>query len=1403
METQDQHTDLTQALKAQVEFLNAQVVVYESTELGRQRLRDLIQVLERVAEALANGKGQAAVAAAAAAPSEVTGPPSDPEDLDGWLAFLLIAPTNEDALTYVELLREKAQAAGEWDKVVDVHLARVEITTKVEERVKILVEVARIYEQQIGDLAKAFTAMAAACRESPLDEHLRAEVERYASATEQWGELVAFLNELAPSLKDPKVAAVVWLKLSRVYHERLERPDYAVASLWHCLEKDPGCAEAWDELASIYKRKEQWFDLVHVLRKRLDATKDKQERVFFLLELADLYDSRLGNPTEARLLYEEVRAIDPANVDASASLEAILRRLELWEPLVSLLMYKADHAEESEVKWQARWEVGLLMRDHLEDPGSAVGQFEKLMDEDADNLDLLRALYDLYEELERTKDFLRVAERRAQLVQDDGLRNQIYRRMAVEMQADPLLRNKAADVLEKILDVDPEGEQTYRDLERIYIQTEAWDELVATYRRHANIAQSTPVKTEVLRAMSAVLDEKLGDAKAAADGLKETLLVDAEDLQALTYLSALQERLEQWVELVEVLSRRAEITHDEHERVDLHRRIGEITLSKLGAPEEAEKRLMKALELDPANGGVMMALVELYKGRKEWLRAANMLADAERVTANRMEKARLLFEAGEIQHQHLENLDKAVDCYAKAMLVDPEHQGAATFLAAHHFEQQRWDEAEPLLDLLLRKVDDKDRRKKLELHTRLGLAAKHLKRAEKAVKHLEIARELDPTSLEVLRELADLKFHLEKWPDVANLYQAILVAHRDALPKPELVAVYHRLGSVKLELGEKDKALNLFEKALELDPTYQPSVHAVLRIREEAEDYDRVVATKKMMMDKTVDVGEKHRLAVEIGHAYQEKLHLPDKAIEFYEKALELQADDRGTLHQLLEIHTAAEDWTRGAKVVLRLGDLENRPTAKIKYLHTAALIYRDELEDSEAALAAFEKVLDIDHTHVAAFEAIDRLHSEKEDWKELARAIRRQLKRLPETGSPAGRIALLDRLGGIYQDHLQEPETALAAFEAADALDPSNTGRKTTLAKLYLSAGPDKLDKAIEQHHALLRQNPYKVQLFKDLTELYIRTKRKDETFCMCQALNFLGKASDKEKIFYERYRKPELTLAQRKLTEAQWRDLLRHPTESAKIDGIFAALCSVVALQSAQPHKKFGLKRQERLVPEEDGRPVAKLFVYASRVLDVQPRPEVFVRADQPQPIQVANATERASLLPTWLVDADKFASRPEREVVFDVARELTFMRPDRYLWRALVSQTDLFNVLYAALSIMVPDAPVPGDSPDVKKLAAYLKKAVPPLVFEQLLPTAKELLAGGKDETNVAHWITATQRTALRAAMLLTNDFATVAKVVATESDNVTGLAAKERVADLLVFSVSPEHFQLRKHLGFALE
>ncbi|MCD6499631.1 MAG: tetratricopeptide repeat protein [Deltaproteobacteria bacterium] len=1410
MQVVEEHSEILESLKEQATFLRGRIDDYEPDEDGRKRLAELVEAIDRASAFLESHppvKESAADKETAEASQETevgpVEPPKDADDLDGWLAYLVENPNDEDGLDNLQRIETRARVDEDWDSVIAVLMGKVEIQSDQDARLTHLKEIQRICEQEVGDLAKAFAAAQMAHGLNPTDEELTDELVRLAEATEQWADLVAHFNEVLPTVEDTDASAKMWLLAARIYNERLGRMDYAAAALGKGIEVAPENPDLWDELASLYKANSRWRELAQVLHKRLDVESDQTQKIFYLLELADLNEGRLGDLVEARLIYERVLKIDPINTTALTSLEGICRALELWEPLEKTLRRKLDAAEDGEQTRSIRIEIADLMAAHLEQPEGAVHELESLLPSHPDDEEILQKLVHLYEELDRSEDYIKTAQKLAERSKDDDLRQKLYRRIVMELEMNPETRSRTVEFLEKLVELTPSDETLYQNLEQRYLEDQAWEELAATYRRHVDKAASPRTKAQIFKLLSALQDEELNDPDAAETTIREALAVDAADMEALTALSGLLRRQEKWVDLVDVLSRRAELAEDNTSRADLNREIGEIAATKLGDPETAEQRLMKALELDQENLGVTTALFELYKGRKEWLRASKIGLQAAERTANPIQRAELIYQIAKIHRNGLDDQDRAIGLYHQVLAVDPEHVPSATILADHYFTEETWEEAEPLLDLLVRKIPAEDRHTLFHHESHLGFVARNLKNLDKAVAHLEKARELDPTNREVLDALADLKYKQEEWKAAANLYQAILVGHRQDMPSDKLVELYHRLGTIKLHTKEKDRALTLFEKALEIDPDYGPSTQALIYLRSESEDYDKVVTAKESLFNKASDPQEKKTLALEIAELYQNKLDDTETALDYYEKAVELDPEDHATLHRIMEMHTASEQWDRVADTILRLEAIETDQAIKAKYHYAAGVIYRDELKDNDLAVEQFEACLEQTPKQKQAFDAIERLLTEEGRWAELAKAYRKQYKRLPDGTPMADRVHLLHRMGETYLEKLEEPETAMTAFEAAVALDPNNKERNELLADLYVQAGPSQVDKAIEQHQRLLRTNPYSIRAYKKLCDLYIESRQKDKTWCLCSALMFLKQADDKQRIFYDRYRPTKLTTAKRKLSDSLWQNEILHPDENILLDTVLAGISVPASLLVAQPHKAFGLKRRERIDPGKDDRPFAKLFAYAANVLNITLKPEIFVRGDQLASIQLANTRERNALVPSWLVDPDKFKGLSETAVLFQVARNLAFHRPERYLKRALPSLTDLSHALAAILTLTVPKAPVDASQPAVQKFVEHFTRTIPPMVFEQLSPVAQKLVTTGRKAADLPTWLRATEFTAMQTGLLLCNDFEAVSQQIASEADGVTGIPAKQRVTELLLFSISEQYFTLRQHLGIAVE
>jgi hypothetical protein len=403
----------------------------------------------------------------------------------------------------------------------------------------------------------------------------------------------------------------------------------------------------------------------------------------------------------------------------------------------------------------------------------------------------------------------------------------------------------------------------------------------------------------------------------------------------------------------------------------------------------------------------------------------------------------------------------------------------------------------------------------------------------------------------------------------------------------------------------------------------------------------------------------------------------------------------------------------------------------------------------------------------------------------------------------PAGHPVLNDlwhALGEIYRSRLKHYESAIQAFEIAQQLDPSNRNRSEILAELYLVAGPDHADKAVEQHMAMLRHEPFKYDSYKALRKIYMDTHQYDKTWCVCNTLAFLKKADPDDMQFYEQYKPRGFVKAKQRMTEDIWRRV-NHPDENRYISAILGAIWQGAASIRAQPHKSFGLRRKDKRPIETDQLLFSKIFYYTAQVLNVPP-PEVYLQDDQPGEILLANCIDKNQLVPSFVVRQNLLQGRPEKEIAFAAAKKLCFMRPEHYLKMALPTNTELKTALMSALVLVRSDFPVP---PDMRQnVAVYLpemQKRIPPQMAEQLHAVVGRFLQAAP-EVNMAQWGHAVEATSHRVGFVICGDLETAARMVSAEPTVVGGPQAKDKIKELVLYSVSEDYFAVRHHLGLTI-
>jgi tetratricopeptide (TPR) repeat protein len=254
----------------------------------------------------------------------------------------------------------------------------------------------------------------------------------------------------------------------------------------------------------------------------------------------------------------------------------------------------------------------------------------------------------------------------------------------------------AIDSLERAIRADSSSPLGFRALGKVYAAREEWERVIETRYRELELVEGDE-RVQTLIEIGEVAAGKLHNTDYAARALLLALDERPNDRNILARLMQLYSAEKDWPQLIEVITRLAEVVDDEKQKGKYLHTAAMVAARELGEPTRALEYVDLALEADPDNEQAFTEGVKLRKQLRDYEGLKDMFKRRAQELAGREDKGDLLDvlqQLGDIYEHQLSRRDQAIRVFESALELDADNARLSERLAtlysaepAVYFEQ--------------------------------------------------------------------------------------------------------------------------------------------------------------------------------------------------------------------------------------------------------------------------------------------------------------------------------------------------------------------------------------------------------------------------------------------------------------------------------------------------------------------------------------------------------------------------------------------------------------------------------------------------------------------------------------------------------------------------------------------
>lgn len=719
----------------------------------------------------------------------------------------------------VEILEGVYRARGATDRLARLYEKRVGFAESPAERIDMRKSLAKVLENDCSDAQSAQRVLQQGLSDDPSDAALVDEIERLAQLTGNWeGAAAALRSALEERSELPaETARDLAVRLATWQRDKIEDPAAAEGSLLKALGFDPGNDEVLVLLESIQRAPGRARDLVSTLRKRAAISLDEQRREDFYREAKQLADD-LNDQALAEEVLRELIGHDDTNLWALGQLTELRRAAGDWQETFALLVRRSDVRADGGVLKDLRHQAARIAREQLAKPGAAIDLYQQLFEDDPDDKDASSALRELYAAESRWDELSRLIERLVELTdrpeERTALRIALARLQVEQFKA----TDSAIESLKTVLEESPGENDAVVLLSELYESTQRDEELaellseqITRARERADLDAELTFQVR----LGEIFESRLNDREKAVQTYRAVLERSPEHRGALGSLARLLAALGQHSDSGDVLEKLLAMSEGE----EALRLALELADTRQGAGDAAGvvRALERGLDVDRRSGDLRTRLAALYEKAGDFDKLAEFVTEDATLAEDAAIQVTLLRKAAAIHTRSRKDPSRAAEVLQRALELRSDDRELMLELCDALSASGRGKEAAEVLEKIVESYGGKRSKELGEIHRRLADAYLADGQTERALEELDKAFRIEPGNISVLHKLGTVALAAGDMKKAQQMFRALLLQKLEADSPITKAEVFLHLGEVHEGLGEKSKAVQMYERAVQSD----------------------------------------------------------------------------------------------------------------------------------------------------------------------------------------------------------------------------------------------------------------------------------------------------------------------------------------------------------------------------------------------------------------------------------------------------------------------------------------------------------------------------------------------------------------------------------------------------------